>query len=178
VAPRKVFTVGHSTHPIEEFIRMLENNDVQRVVDVRTIPASRRNPQFSEPALGMSLQEAGISYGRIPALGGLRHTPATTPTINGAWRNQSFRSYADYMQTPEFATGIDELVAIANAQVVAVMCAEAVPWRCHRSLIADALLARHITVDHIMSATDTRPHRMTDFARTRGQQVWYPPESP
>ena len=93
------------------------------------------------------------------------------PPINGAWRNQSFRSYADYMQTPEFATGIDELVAIANTQVVAVMCAEAVPWRCHRSLIADALLARHIAVDHIISATDTRPHRMTDFARTRGQRV-------
>jgi uncharacterized protein (DUF488 family) len=125
----------------------------------------------------MSLPGAGINYGRIPALGGLRHSSAMTPTINDAWRNQSFRSYADYMQTPEFATGIGELVAIATKQVVAVMCAEAVPWRCHRFLIADALLARHLTVDHIMSATDTRPHRMTDFARTRGQRVWYPLES-
>lgn len=168
-----VFTVGHSTHPIEEFVRMLEANKVTRVIDVRTVPGSRHNPQFGEHELEKSLPAAGIAYGRLKELGGLRHTPANTPTINGAWRNKSFRDYADYMQTPEFAAGIDDLIAMAT-QPVAIMCAEAVPWRCHRSLIGDALLARGIRVFDIMSATSTKPHELTSFAKVDGTRVWYP----
>lgn len=169
-----VFTVGHSTHPIEEFVRMLEANKVTRVIDVRTVPGSRHNPQFGEHELEKSLPAAGIAYGRLKELGGLRHTPANTPTINGAWRNKSFRDYADYMQTPEFARGIDALLELAAKQTVTIMCAEAVPWRCHRSLIGDALLVRGADVEDIMSATQTKAHVLTDFAQVEGTRVWYP----
>jgi uncharacterized protein (DUF488 family) len=172
--PVEVFTIGHSTHPIEEFLRMLEANRIQRLVDIRTVPGSRHNPQFGEKALAASMDEAGIDYQRLKALGGLRHTPAGAPTVNGAWRNRSFRDYADYMQTPEFAAGIDELLALAANQRVAIMCAEAVPWRCHRSLVGDALLARGIRVSDIMSATSTKPHELTSFAQVDGTRVWYP----
>ncbi|GAB3122422.1 DUF488 domain-containing protein [Glaciibacter psychrotolerans] len=177
MGPTKVFTIGHSTHPLDEFILMLENNAVQRLIDVRSVPGSRHNPQFGEHELARSMPNAGIDYGRLPKLGGLRHTPVAQATINGAWRNKSFSSYADYMQTTDFAEGIDELISLAREQTVAIMCAEAVPWRCHRSLIGDALLARQIRVDDIMSATSTRPHSMTRFAQVAGTRVWYPPES-
>ena len=113
---------------------------------------------------------------RLSALGGLRHTPVADATINGAWRNKSFRDYADYMQTPEFVHGIDELIALASTQTVAIMCAEAVPWRCHRSLIGDALLARGLQVANVMSRTSTTPHTLTSFAKVDGNRVWYPPE--
>ncbi|TQO19457.1 uncharacterized protein DUF488 [Rhodoglobus vestalii] len=139
-----IFTIGHSTHPIEEFIRMLRANGVDRVVDVRTVPGSRHNPQFGEQALSLSLIEASIRCERIAALGGLRHTLAVQESINGAWRNRSFRSYADYTQTKEFVDGLGQLLAVAEEGPVAIMCAEAVPWRCHRSLIGDALLVRDI----------------------------------
>jgi len=171
-----VFTIGHSTHPIDEFIRMLKANDIERVIDVRTVPGSRHNPQFGERELATSMPNVGIDYQRLKELGGLRHTPMTAATINGAWRNRSFRNYADYMQTPEFAAGIDELIALAKKQTVAIMCAEAVPWRCHRSLIGDALLARGLQVTDIMSLTSTKPHTMTGFAKVDGDHVWYPPE--
>ncbi len=173
-----VYTIGHSTHPIEEFIGMLKANSVQSVVDVRTVPGSRHNPQFGEGELAVSLPAAGIAYQRLKALGGLRHTPAAeaAATVNGAWRNRSFRNYADYMQTPEFAAGVEELQALSKKQPVAIMCAEAVPWRCHRSLIGDALLARGVDVVDIMSPTSAKPHHLTGFAKVDGHRVWYPPE--
>ena len=171
----RVLTVGHSTHPIDEFIRMLEANVVELVADVRTIAKSRHNPQFGEDELRISLPDAGIEYRRLTGLGGLRHT--TKDTVNGAWRNASFRGYADYMQTPAFEKALAELIELAGKQTVAIMCAEAVPWRCHRSLIGDALRARGIEVDDIMSATQTKPHTMTSFAQVHGTRVTYPGEA-
>jgi uncharacterized protein (DUF488 family) len=176
VPTQPIFTIGHSTHAIEEFIRMLQANGVDRVVDVRTVPGSRHNPQFGEQALSHSLMEADVRYERIAALGGLRHTPAAQKSVNGAWRNKSFRSYADYMQIKEFVDGLGQLLAVAEGGPVAIMCAEAVPWRCHRSLIGDALLVRDIPVNDIMSPTSTKPHTLTRFAKVDGVRVWYPPE--
>lgn len=171
-----IFTIGHSTHPIEEFIEMLQTNGVDRVVDVRTVPGSRHNPQFGEHELAHSLPSAKIGYERIAELGGLRHTPAAQKSINGAWRNKSFRNYADYMQTAEFESGLQHLLQVAANDTIAIMCAEAVPWRCHRSLIADALFVRDIPVNDIMSKTSTKPHTLTRFAKVDGERVWYPPE--
>jgi uncharacterized protein (DUF488 family) len=170
-----IFTIGHSTHSIEEFIQMLRVNGTTYVVDVRTVPRSRHNPQFSENELSDSLAEANVGYQRLKELGGLRHSPAGTESINGAWRNTSFRNYADYMQTAEFKHGVETLIDVSRTETVVIMCAEAVPWRCHRSLIGDALLARHVPVQDIMSPASTKPHHMTDFAKVEGQQVWYPP---
>ncbi|MBG6058788.1 uncharacterized protein (DUF488 family) [Cryobacterium sp. MP_M5] len=172
-----MYTVGHSTHPIDEFIRMLEANGIERLIDVRTVPGSRHNPQFGEHQLATSLAGAGIEYQRLKGLGGLRHTPQAEATINGAWRIRSFRNYADYMQTPEFAAALHELIALVATQRVVIMCAEAVPWRCHRSLIGDALMVQGLQVADIMSRTSTKPHAMTSFAKTDGQKVWYPPEA-
>lgn len=172
-----VFTIGHSTHPIEEFVRMLAANGVEHLVDVRTVPGSRHNPQFGQEALAVSMREHGVVYERMERLGGLRHSPAGRESINRAWRNKSFRSYADHMQTHEFADGIDVLVDLTDQGTVAIMCAEAVPWRCHRSLIGDALLVRGLAVADIMSATSTKEHTMTSFARVDGDRVWYPPEA-
>jgi uncharacterized protein (DUF488 family) len=169
-----VLTVGHSTHPIDEFIGMLRANDVELVADVRSIPKSRHNQQFGEDELHVSLPDVGIEYRRLDGLGGLRHT--TKDTVNGAWRNASFRGYADYMQTPAFDEALDGLIELAQSNTVAIMCAEAVPWRCHRSLIGDALVARGIEVDDIMSATSTKPHTMTSFAHVDGTRVTYPEE--
>lgn len=170
-----VHTIGHSTHPIAEFIAMLRTNGVTELVDVRTVRGSRHNPQFSEAALADSLTESGIRYRKLPALGGLRHSRKDAPSVNGGWRNKSFRSYADYMQTAEFAEAVDELLHVSREASVAIMCAEAVPWRCHRSLIGDALLVRGVTVIDIMSLTNTRPHTLTRFAVVDGTRVWYPP---
>jgi uncharacterized protein (DUF488 family) len=167
-----VSTVGHSTHPIEEFIQILQAHGIRRLVDVRTIPKSRHNPQFEGEALARSLKSAGIEYTHLPGLGGLRHP--RKDSINNGWRNASFRGYADYMQTPEFAANLDRLLAIAREAPTAIMCAEAVPWRCHRSLIADALTARGIEVGEIMSAAKSQRHSLTPFARVQGQQVTYP----
>lgn len=172
--PLEIFTIGHSTHPLEEFVHMLDANGIQRLIDVRTVPGSRHNPQFGEKALAVSMPDARIDYSWMKELGGLRHSPAGAPSMNGAWHNASFRNYADYMQTPEFTAGIESLIAAAKDQVVAIMCAEAVPWRCHRSLIGDALLARGIRVLDIMSITSTKPHELTPFARVDGTRVWYP----
>ncbi|KQV07353.1 DUF488 domain-containing protein [Leifsonia sp. Root112D2] len=175
----RVFTVGHSTHPIEEFIGMLQANAVDLVADVRTIPKSRHNPQFGEDELPGSLAAAGIGYRRLSGLGGLRHTTKNSETgVNGAWRNASFRGYADYMQTPAFDEALHGLIELATGTTVAIMCAEAVPWRCHRSLIGDALLARDVIVEDIMSATSTKPHTLTRFAQVDGTRVTYPPDPP
>lgn len=170
-----VFTVGHSTHPIDEFVRILDAHGIDRIVDVRTIPKSRHNPQFMEQALAESLPSAGIDYGRMEALGGLRHTVADS--VNMGWQNASFRGYADYMQTPQFAAAVDELLAVAETQRVAIMCAEAVPWRCHRSLIGDALLVRGVDVIDIMNEKTAKAHSLTKFAVVAGTRITYPPET-
>ncbi len=167
-----VLTVGHSTRAIEDFIRLLQAHGVSCVADVRTIPRSRHNPQFNEESLPKSLRKAGIGYVHLAGLGGLRHTTRASP--NTGWRNASFRGFADYMQTPEFDKGLEELLKLAGQEQIAVMCAEAVPWRCHRSLIADALLVRGIRVEHILSPTTRQVHTLTPFARVQGQRLTYP----
>jgi uncharacterized protein (DUF488 family) len=144
------------------------------VVDVRTIPRSRHNPQFNNDALPAYLAKTGLSYVHMPGLGGLRH--AKHDSLNGGWRNASFRGYADYMQTPEFEAQIDQLIELAKEHCIAIMCAEAVPWRCHRSLIGDALTVRGIRTEDIMSLTRSQIHALTPFAKVRGTTVTYPPE--
>jgi len=168
----EVWTVGHATHSLEDFIALLKAHGVERLVDVRTIPRSRHNPQFDREVLAAAVRRAGLGYIHLKALGGLRHTRRDSP--NTAWRNLSFRGFADYMQTRKFERGVDRLIAMARLKRIAVMCAEAVPWRCHRSLIADALVARGATVRHIMSPTSATPHKMTPWAKVRGKQVTYP----
>ena len=170
-----VLTVGHSTRPIGEFIELLKAHGVQRVVDVRTVPKSRRNPQFGQDVLPGSLAAAGIGYTHMPALGGLRRARADSP--NMGWRNESFRGYADYMQTPPFAASLEEAIVLGSKERIALMCAEAVPWRCHRSLIADALLVRGIAAEDISSPTRRSSHKLTPFARTRGTAITYPAAS-
>jgi uncharacterized protein (DUF488 family) len=167
-----IFTIGHSTHPIDEFIRILGAHGVRRLVDVRTIPRSRHNPQFNREDLADSLQQAGIFYRHMPGLGGLRH--AKRDSINTGWRNASFRGFADHMQTPEFHENLEKLIGLASEAPTAIMCAEAVPWRCHRSLIADALVARGIGVQEILSATKAQPHALPPFARVEAAEVTYP----
>ncbi len=149
----------------------MKAHSIEHVIDIRTVPRSRANPQFNRESLPASLQAAGIAYEHMPGLGGLRR--ARRDSINTAWRNASFRGYADYMQTPEFEASLDQLVAIAQERPSAIMCAEAVQWRCHRSLVADALLARGIRVEHIQSATRAQPHRMTPFAQVNGSKIVY-----
>jgi uncharacterized protein (DUF488 family) len=165
-------TIGHSNRTLAEFLAMLQAHRVELLVDVRTVPRSRHNPQFNLENLPGSLASAGIGHRHMPGLGGLRH-PRKDSTNTG-WRNDSFRGYADYMQTPEFGQNIEELLALDEERRLAVMCAESVPWRCHRSLIADALTARGIPVLHIMSATKANPHKLTSFARVEGERVTYP----
>ncbi len=167
-----IYTVGHSTHTIEEFIELLKAHDIEFVIDVRTIPKSRHNPQFNRDALEKSLEAAGIGYRHLPGLGGLRH--ARKDSINTAWENASFRGFADYMQTEDFDRSLTELRELAKQQRTAIMCAEAVPWRCHRSLIGDALLARDIVVMDIMSARSAKEHKLTPFAAVSGRTVTYP----
>jgi uncharacterized protein (DUF488 family) len=171
-APLTVFTVGHSTRAIEEFIELLGAHNVRQLVDVRTIPRSRHNSQFGQDQLGPALENAGIHYLHMPELGGLRH--ARRDSVNTAWRNASFRGYADYMQTPAFAEAVDKLIALARKHTTAIMCAEAVPWRCHRSLIADALLVRGIDAEEISSPTRTQPHKLTPWAHVTGESIIYP----
>jgi uncharacterized protein (DUF488 family) len=168
-----VYTVGHSTRPVDAFIALLAAHGVESLADVRTVPRSRHNPQFAGDALASSLAAAGIRYAPFPGLGGFRRTSADSP--NGGWRNTSFRGYADYMLTPAFAENLDALIELARSSTVAAMCAEAVPWRCHRSLIADALLVRGIVSEEIVSETKTQPHRLTPFARVAGTTITYPP---
>ena len=166
-------TIGHSNRPLADLIAMLQAHGVGTLVDVRTVPKSRYNPQFNRDTLPEALTAAGIGYVHMPGLGGLRH--ARKDSTNTGWRNDSFRGYADYMQTAEFERSLDELGALPGE--VAVMCAEAVPWRCHRSLIADALTARGTAVWHIMSPQTRNPHKMTSFARVEDGRVTYPAET-
>ena len=172
-----VYTIGHSTHPFEEFVGMLAGHGIDYLLDVRTVPKSRRNPQYNRDVMPAALAAQGIDYDHEPRLGGLRHPRPNS--INGAWKNDSFRGYADHMQTPEFDDAIQRLIELSHARTPVVMCAEAVPWRCHRSLIADALAARGIPALHIMSASKmgasaAKPHKITPFARIVGSRVTYP----
>jgi uncharacterized protein (DUF488 family) len=168
-----VLTIGHATRPIEEFISLLKENEVGCVLDIRTVPRSRHNPQFNRDALPDSLAAEGIGYRHIAGLGGLRHARADSP--NKAWRNASFRGYADYMQTPEFAENVDDLMQLARTTRCVLMCAESVPWRCHRSMVADALVVRGIPVEHIMGPHKRNPHKLTPFAHVQGTHITYPP---
>ncbi len=167
-----ISTVGHSNRSIEAFIDILKAHGIGELIDIRTIPRSRHNPQFNRDALPASLQLDGIAYRHMPELGGLRHPHEDSK--NTAWRNESFRGYADYMQTPGFSAAIDALIAAANGKHVAIMCAEAVEWRCHRSLVADALEVRGIDVEHIHDEGPAKPHRLTPFARVDGTTILYP----
>lgn len=169
--PLVLHTIGHSTRALDDFLALLRREGIRHVADVRTFPGSRRYPHFGAEPLAAALARAGIAYSHHPALGGRRRPRADSP--NGAWRNEGFRGYADYMAGEEFARGVDGLLAIASREPVAVMCAEAVPWRCHRSLLADALVARGVEVRHITDAR-TYPHRLTSFAVVRDGRVAYP----
>jgi len=167
-----IFTIGHSTHSIEAFADILKSHGIESVIDVRTIPKSRHNPQFNSDTLAAALHGHAIGYELLPDLGGLRH--AKKDSINTAWKNASFRGFADYMQTEEFYAGLMQLIDIAGKQRTVIMCAEAVPWRCHRSLIGDALLARGIKVMDIMSKTSAKAHTMTPWAHVMGTTITYP----
>ncbi len=168
----RVFTIGHSNRTWEALLKLLRAHGVQRVVDVRTIPRSRRNPQFNREVLAKKLRSARIGYVHLRKLGGLRHARRDSP--NQGWHNASFRGFADYMQTAEFDEGLQRLIKLARQKKSALMCAEAVPWRCHRSLIADALAVRKIRVEHIVSGKRSQPHSLTSFARVRGTHITYP----
>jgi uncharacterized protein (DUF488 family) len=170
--PGTVFTVGHSTRSLDAFVDLLRAYGVERVLDIRSVPRSRRNPQFNAETLAPALGSAGVAYESLKALGGLRHAHKDSP--NRGWRNESFRGYADYMQTEAFTEGLQRLIDLSRDQRVAIMCAEAVPWRCHRSLVADALLVRGVQAVEILSETSWRPHALTSFARVEGARLTYP----
>ncbi len=172
-SPLIVFTIGHSTRAWAEFVALLAAHDVTRLVDVRTVPRSRHNPQFNRDAMSEALAPAGIGYAHVAGLGGFRKTSADS--VNAGWRNTSFRGYADYMQTLEFLAQIEALIEQAEAGRIAVMCAEAVPWRCHRSLIADALTVRGIEAREIVDLKRSQVHKLTPFARVEGTTITYPP---
>lgn len=167
-----VYTIGHSTRTIEEFIKLIKVYRIEMIVDVRTIAGSEHTPQYNEETLRNSLSKYNISYMRMKGLGGLRHTTKTS--LNTAWKNASFRGYADYMQTSEFIQSIKELVAFVKEKQIAIMCAEAVPWRCHRSLIGDALVVRKINVVDIITDKSSMLHKITPFALVKGYTITYP----
>ncbi|MGH9733839.1 MAG: DUF488 family protein [Candidatus Acidiferrales bacterium] len=169
-----IFTIGHSTRPIDEFIGLLRANGIERLIDIRTIPKSLHNPQFGADSLARSLAAEKIDYIHIKELGGLRR--ARRDSLNTGWRNASFRGFADYMQTAEFRSAVDHAIKLAKEKTSVLMCAEAVPWRCHRSLVADALVVRGIEVLEIIGGSQPKPHKMTPFARVRGTEITYPPE--
>lgn len=169
-----IFTIGHSTRPIDEFIALLDKHGIKQLVDIRTIPKSRHNPQFGQEALEEAMTAAGIHYVYLKDLGGLRSSRKDSP--NTGWRNKSFRNYADHMQTDAFKEGLKQLLELGEEHPTAIMCAEAVPWRCHRSLVGDALLVRGVTVLDIIGDGAPRPEKLTSFAVVDGQEITYPPE--
>lgn len=170
--PRRLWTIGHSTRSSEEFLLLLQSHDIQRLIDIRRYPGSRRYPHFHSAALANSLPGAGILYEEMPRLGGRRTARSDSP--NDGWKNASFRGYADYMQTEEFDQALDELMAQGEHERAAIMCAEAVPWRCHRSLVADALVVRGWEVIHILGAGQAKPHQLTTFAMLHDGRLIYP----
>lgn len=167
-----IFTIGHSTRLLKDFVAILKSYKVKQIVDVRTIPRSRHNPQFNRETLPDDLSDVGIAYLHMPGLGGLRHP--ITDSSNLGWRNTSFRGFADYMQTEEFKESIDKLIEIAKKKQIVLMCAESVPWRCHRSLIADALQVRDMQVKHIMSQKSCKDHILTPWIKVHGFKITYP----
>lgn len=172
-----LWTIGHSTRPIEEFIALLRAHTITELIDVRTVPRSRHNPQFNTDTLAQSLANAAISYQHAAKLGGLRKPKKDS--INTGWRNESFRGYADYMQTEEFQRAVEELMAKSRLQRTAVMCAEAVPWRCHRSLISDTLVSQGWEVRHLMTEAKADRHQLTSFAVSENGGLTYPdPDAP
>jgi hypothetical protein len=168
----RIYTIGHSTRSLDELIAQLRAFKVSVLVDIRTIPRSRHNPQFNGDSLPSALAARGLRYVHLPRLGGLRR--ARKDSLNTGWHNASFRGFADYMATEDFESGLGDLRALAATKTVALMCAEAVPWRCHRSLVADALAARGAHVEHITGPSRSIPHRLTAFARVQGARVTYP----
>lgn len=168
-----ILTVGHSTRPLAEFIALLKAHSVTRLIDVRSVPRSRHNPQFNRDTFPDALETAGIRYVHLAGLGGFRRAGPGSP--NQGWRNASFRGYADYMQTPEFAENLAGLMKLAKQERVALMCAEAVPWRCHRSLIADALAVHGLRAEEIIDRIRRQAHALTHFARVDGTTITYPP---
>jgi uncharacterized protein (DUF488 family) len=178
VSDTRIFTVGHATRSLDELIALLHTWGVHEVVDVRTVPRSRHNPQFNTDTLGGALAARELGYRRAPALGGLRRARSVDPTANDGWENESFRNYADYALSPPFEDALDALVALSRAAPCAIMCAEAVWWRCHRRIIADHLLARSVPVAHILSLHRADPATLTPFARVEAHgQVRYPSTS-
>ena len=167
-----VCTIGHSNRSLGTFVDLLRANEIERVLDVRTVPRSRHNPHFNRETLAESLGALGIGYTHLSGLGGLRHP--RPDSINTGWNNLSFRGYADYMQSPEFAENVQRVTELATSERCALMCAEAVPWRCHRSLIGDALLVRGVRVEDIIGPGTRKPHTLTAFARVNGTQITYP----
>ncbi len=170
--PLTIYTIGHSTRTLNTFLRLLHAHGIEQVADVRTVPRSRANPQFGQDALPAELEAEGLRYVHLPGLGGWRRPRPDSP--NAGWRNASFRGYADYMLTPEFEQNLEALLALARTAPTAIMCAEAVPYRCHRSLIADALTARGIEVRHISSLRSANLHELTPWAKVEGTRLTYP----
>jgi uncharacterized protein (DUF488 family) len=167
-----ILTIGHSTRTADEFLALLEAHRVAGLADVRTVPRSRRHPHFSADTLATFLSAHGIEYLHLPGLGGLRKPRTDSP--NGGWLNSAFRGYADHMQTAEFGVALDRLIGFSADRRVAIMCAEAKWWQCHRRLIADALVARRIEVQHILSLRQATTHELTPFAKVTGDTVQYP----
>src|SRR4051812_24759474 len=172
--PPTLFTVGHSNRSWDEFVTLVKSHEIAAIADVRRFPGSRRLPQFNDVNLAKALPACGVEYIPFPGLGGRRKP--SPDSIHTGWRNDSFRAYADYMQTAAFVTALEELINAASRRATAVMCAEAVPWRCHRSLIADAMIVRGWCVLDVMTPTSAKPHKLTPFARVSGTEITYPPE--
>ena len=167
---QRLYTIGHSTRPLDELVALLRENGIERLADIRRYPGSRRYPHFSRDALAATLPQAGIEYIHVPQLGGRRKPREDSP--NTAWRNEQFRAYADHMASEEFRDAVDNL--LASEQTTAVMCAEAVPWRCHRHLLADELVRRGIEVVHILGPGQTKRHEMNPHALVEGGHLIYP----
>jgi uncharacterized protein (DUF488 family) len=169
---RRIFTIGHGTRPLDEFMELLLSFEVRLVVDVRTVPRSGHNPQFNRDSLPDQLRKKNIEYHHQSGLGGLRKP--LPDSLNSGWRNDAFRGFADYMQTEAFQSSLNELIKQADHTTLGLMCAETLPWRCHRSLIADALLIRHMAVFHIFKMGTVEEHRLTSFAKVKGTALTYP----
>jgi uncharacterized protein (DUF488 family) len=167
-----ILTIGHSTRTLAEFVELLKAYGATLVVDVRTVPCSRHNPQFNEETLPSTLKPYGVKYIHMPDIGGLRRPKHDS--VNLAWRNSSFRGYADYMQTKEFTDNLLKIIALSRENCLALMCAEALPWRCHRSLLSDALVVRHVKVEHIISSTSCIKHELNEMAHVEGTRITYP----
>lgn len=172
--PQLIYTIGHSTRSFDDFLALLQEHAIEHVLDIRTVPKSRHNPQFGQDELAPALSKHGIKYTHLKLLGGLRKVQADS--LNTAWRNKSFQGYADYMQTEEFEKGLVQAIEYAKQSRSVLMCAEAVPWRCHRSLVGDALLLRHIRVEDIINPGKTHLHKMTPWGKVKNDKIIYPSE--